>query len=453
MRIDRFIKVGSPIFSLLLGVSLFTVSCAHLPAEFSLKEPPKAPGAEKLAGKKGALVLLQKTEIEFLDGGRRFKETTYVQIKAVDERGLKYVQKAKVFFLPGNMRVQNFAARLLRPNGWSSLSRRSYTSSLRSPSLRGVKYKGISIPHPALPGSVLEYRFERIGDSFFLSPLFLQRLDGLAIAKLEITLKLPGEFTVRTKFLPSPNFPADQLKRTKKTVDDTEVIVWEASGIPGPTDKKGLHRRALTAKLLLIPEKVGLSGKLYPFNSWADIAEFYQAMEGKAAEPTPEIAEFTKKLLKGANSNRKKIERIFSFVKEEIRYVPLAGLGLGRFKPQSAADTLERRFGDCKAKVALLSAMLKTVGIEAVPALVRTKNLGPYPKDFPAFYFNHTAAYLPSFKGGLFLDPSARDGSPNSPPKNIAGTLALIAGGKNKGQLVKIPSPQKREKLSYRNGK
>jgi len=56
-------------------------------------------------------------------------------------------------------------------------------------------------------------------------------------------------------------------------------------------------------------------------------------------------------------------------VQDQIRYVLLA-MNDGGLMPAAADETWKRRFGDCKAKTALLLALLKELGIEAEPALV-----------------------------------------------------------------------------------
>jgi len=59
-------------------------------------------------------------------------------------------------------------------------------------------------------------------------------------------------------------------------------------------------------------------------------------------------------------------------VQDQIRYVALV-MGEGALTPASADDTWRRRFGDCKAKTALLLALLDGLDIKAVPAAVSTR--------------------------------------------------------------------------------
>jgi hypothetical protein len=68
-------------------------------------------------------------------------------------------------------------------------------------------------------------------------------------------------------------------------------------------------------------------------------------------------------------------ERAFAalqLVEDKTRYFFL-GMGDGGYVPANADDTWARRFGDCKAKTALLLALLKNLGLDAEPVLV---NLG-----------------------------------------------------------------------------
>jgi hypothetical protein len=58
---------------------------------------------------------------------------------------------------------------------------------------------------------------------------------------------------------------------------------------------------------------------------------------------------------------------------EQVRYVALV-LGEGAYRPSTADETWERRFGDCKGKTALLLSLLDRFGIEAQPMLVSVEN-------------------------------------------------------------------------------
>lgn len=74
-------------------------------------------------------------------------------------------------------------------------------------------------------------------------------------------------------------------------------------------------------------------------------------------------------------------------VQDEVSYL-LDGLDGGNYLPQTAEETWEKRYGDCKAKSVLLLALLRHMGIEAETAVVVSSGgdalpeLLPIPADF-----------------------------------------------------------------------
>src|SRR5262249_36244712 len=67
------------------------------------------------------------------------------------------------------------------------------------------------------------------------------------------------------------------------------------------------------------------------------------------------------------------------------------------------------RYGDCKAQVALMSALLAALGIES-EAVLMNSNIARYAlPETPAPSFNHMVIHLPQF--ALYLDPTARTSS------------------------------------------
>ena len=61
-------------------------------------------------------------------------------------------------------------------------------------------------------------------------------------------------------------------------------------------------------------------------------------------------------------------------VQQDVRYIYI-GLNGGNLKPAAADETWQRRYGDCKGKTALLLALLREMGIDAVPVLVNTAGI------------------------------------------------------------------------------
>ncbi|HEY4336533.1 MAG TPA: DUF3857 domain-containing protein [Puia sp.] len=95
------------------------------------------------------------------------------------------------------------------------------------------------------------------------------------------------------------------------------------------------------------------------------------------------------------------------FIQNDIRYLGLE-IGVNTHKPHSPADVFNQRFGDCKDKAFLLTAILRQQGIPASVALVSTDNRGklagiaPSPRDF-----DHAIVAIRRAKGTYtYIDPT-----------------------------------------------
>jgi tetratricopeptide (TPR) repeat protein len=142
----------------------------------------------------------------------------------------------------------------------------------------------------------------------------------------------------------------------------------------------------------------------------------------------------------GASTPEEKLDRIYSFVSMQIRYIGV-DFGVGRYQPHTADEVLTNGYGDCKDKHTLLAALLTTQGFHVDPVLIGAGiNID---KDLPApNNFNHviTAVEQPDGKR-LWLDSTEEV----APPGMLAAVLrdkdALLMPYEGKAPaLVKTPA-------------
>jgi tetratricopeptide (TPR) repeat protein len=110
--------------------------------------------------------------------------------------------------------------------------------------------------------------------------------------------------------------------------------------------------------------------RLTTFQTWEEIASWYAGLS--ATPPDPEVTARALELTRGLSDRAARIDAIYGYVAKEIRYLSLS-FGLGRFAPHPPAEVLKNKYGDCKDKAALLSAMLAAVGIDSLPVLLHTQ--------------------------------------------------------------------------------
>ncbi|MFC2171224.1 DUF3857 domain-containing protein [Acidobacteriota bacterium] len=100
------------------------------------------------------------------------------------------------------------------------------------------------------------------------------------------------------------------------------------------------------------------------------------------------------------------INEALRFVQDQIRYLGLE-MGEHSHKPNPPATVMERRYGDCKDKSLLLTAMLRDLGIAADPALVHTYYRDKIENWLPSPHaFNHVIVQVRLKGEVLWLDPT-----------------------------------------------
>jgi hypothetical protein len=128
-------------------------------------------------------------------------------------------------------------------------------------------------------------------------------------------------------------------------------------------------------------------------------------------------------------------------VEEKTRYL-FMGMGDGGYRPTPADQTWSRRFGDCKAKTALLLALLRELGVQAEPVLVATAGGDGLDLRVPsAAQFNHVLVRAHIDGADYWLDGTRtgdQGGLQTLRPPGYRWGLPIRAGG---ADLVEIQQP------------
>ncbi len=120
--------------------------------------------------------------------------------------------------------------------------------------------------------------------------------------------------------------------------------------------------------------KLGRLIELSDFPDWASVSTIFAPLFGTARQlpaGSPLHAEIAR-ILAASPDPATRAGLALTLVEDNVRYLYI-GLNDSNLRPAPADDTWQRRFGDCKAKTALLLALLDGLGIAAEPALVSTR--------------------------------------------------------------------------------
>ena len=181
--------------------------------------------------------------------------------------------------------------------------------------------------------------------------------NGLRIARGHVSALWPADVPMRVRFAGGlPN--AKVHKRNGLNAIDLKIDDLMPQIAPkGAPARFGLGRRL----------------EMTSFGSWAEVAAMLAPLYERASVIPAKgaLRDEVERIRTSTTDPVKRAEAALGLVQQRVRYVALV-MGAGGLVPASAEQTWARRFGDCKAKTALLLAMLREYGIEAAPVAVHS---------------------------------------------------------------------------------
>ncbi|MDR3520690.1 MAG: DUF3857 and transglutaminase domain-containing protein [Acidocella sp.] len=172
------------------------------------------------------------------------------------------------------------------------------------------------------------------------------------------------------------------------------------------------------------------------FANFQAVAAAYERNAAVKSAVTPEVQKLADQITQGLIDPRAKAAALYNWVSQNIRYVAI-NLGYSGYVPASADDTISSGYGDCKAHVALLIALLAAENIPSSGVLV---NWGDqfFAPQIAIPQFNHIITYIPQFD--LYADSTAQFAVFGELPALERGKPALIVGGPGiLAKLVTLP--------------
>jgi hypothetical protein len=130
--------------------------------------------------------------------------------------------------------------------------------------------------------------------------------------------------------------------------------------------------------------------------SWADVVRLARAQMDPKAVSTPAVEAIARREA-GTGGVWSRIEPVCRFVQKEVTYLELTidSDSMAGYRPHSAVEVCDSRYGDCKDKATLLCTMLHTIGVDAYVMLVNSGAPTANRIDWPSAYFNHAIVAIP----------------------------------------------------------
>lgn len=272
-------------------------------------------------------------------------------------------------------------ARIILPDGSSWLLNPEKSPSTRADNEDDVSPVATIYFPQAVAGSLIEIAWttDTVGASDmpeFYEEMQLQQ--SVPVISSSVTLKLPKKQTFHYRLA---NFSTDPA--TSET-ELSRVLTWQ---LPKLAALESLPWDPPSREMAVW---LGVSS----VESWDAFAKWYYRLSAGADIITPPVAAKAKEIAAKFPERRKRIQAVYEFV-SALRYIAIE-LGIQGFRPRTPEQTLHNRYGDCKDKANLVSALLRAMDIPAKFALVNRGSSTD--RDFPGWQFNHAIAFVPADK-------------------------------------------------------
>ena len=308
-----------------------------------------------------------------------------------------------------------------------------------------VKEKMLRIPAPD-PGNIIGYEYE-----VEEHPLVLQESwdfqEENPVRESHFSLQLPVGWEFKSSWL---NYP--ELKPTQSGPTQWQWVVNEVKGVRKEQDMPPLSGLLGRMVISFYPQGGAVANG---FSNWQQMGLWYANLTKGRRDPSEEIKQKVAALTTQSTTQLDKMRAIAGFIQRDVRYVAIE-LGIGGWQPHPATDVFSHRYGDCKDKATLMSAMLSAIGVESYYVVINSER-GSVEANTPAHRgaFNHVILAIklpngiddpsliaaqvdPKLGKLLFFDPT----NELTPFGQIGGYLQDNYGlvvGPDGGELIELP--------------
>jgi hypothetical protein len=242
-----------------------------------------------------------------------------------------------------------------------------------------MKVRYLKIPAPD-PGNVVGYEVQYDGRPFVLEDDWeFQR--EIPVKEARYTLQMPAGWEYHANWLNHAKVEPKNIggNQWQWVVTDLPAIRYEHSMPPFT----GVAGRMSVA--FLAPGAHQKNG----FMTWADMGKWQADLASGRRDISPDITQKVGQITAANMTPQQKLQAIADFMQKNIRYVGIE-LGIGGYQPHAAADIFNHRFGDCKDKATLMSAMLKQSGFDSYYLIINTRRGAVMEETPPSIeVFNH----------------------------------------------------------------
>lgn len=279
------------------------------------------------------------------------------------------------------------------------------------------KYLQVNLPHLDI-GDVVHFI---IFDDYFKTKVpntwseYINFETTNPIQRYEVTIIAPKKMPLKNVALRS-EIPGTMSHSVDEN-DDHIIYHWIAKEVPMAFPEQDMPPLYTQTQRLLVST----------IDGWESISRWYWNLsEPQIARISSDTKNKVSQITEGIQNPQKKIEALFKWVSQEIRYLGLTTeKEAPGYEPHPVRKTFERRAGVCRDKAALLTAMLRVAGIEAYPVLIHSST--KMDSDVPQPFFDHAITAVREPGGSYLLMDSTEEATRNLLPAYLNDKSYLVA--------------------------
>ncbi len=214
-----------------------------------------------------------------------------------------------------------------------------------------------------------------------------------AVLSSSFTLTYPTELGINYKGF--NNAPKPRVSEEGKET----TMVWRFKELRAVKfEPYGPNSRMYFPYIKIYPELFYYDGYEGNLKDWASYNDFYYGINKDRDQLSESMKAKVDDLIAGIDDERERIDVLYDYLKENMRYVSVQ-LGIGGYQTFDAAYVEKNKFGDCKALSNFMGSMLSQAGIDNSKVIIKrgVEYYNPLDEDFvDMFLFNHAILYVPS---------------------------------------------------------
>ncbi len=248
------------------------------------------------------------------------------------------------------------------------------------------RYTPINYPYTI----ALKYSVETTDTGFFPQWYFLSDFN-VSVEKSRYTINYGN-------VLLKPMVKEYNLVDIKVTKEESPgKISYEASEIEAlKPEQLSPSFSKITPHLGVQLKQFSLKGETAQFQDWDDLGMWMRntLLQGRSELNEPTISK-AKSIVLGVTDTLEKAKIIYKYVQDNTRYISVQ-IGIGGWKPISATEVDNVKYGDCKGLSNYTHALLKAVGVESYYTVIHAGNEKVnFEDDFAGLQGNHAILAIP----------------------------------------------------------